>query len=232
MAEDLPLPTAMPDPALRRSGTTVDQLLERLRKAVQEGHYAPGQRLIEADLTREYGVSRGPIREALRRLSTEGVVDFVPNRGALVKRFTPREILNIFRIRQSLEGLAASLAAAHFQADVHVTEAVTLRQIAAGKFDPKRPFADENREFHNAIVTLSDNPQLEALIQQLQLPLVRYQIRGSLDASYLKRSRREHSAIAKAILANDSKAAEKHMHSHLGHAADRLMGFSDLFPET
>ncbi|MFC4278517.1 GntR family transcriptional regulator [Achromobacter aloeverae] len=214
----------------RRSGTTVDQLFDRLRQAVQEGRYAPGQRLIEADLTREYGVSRGPVREALRRLATEGVVDFVPNRGALVKRFTSREILNVFRIRQSLEGLAASLAAEHFRADVHLDEAATLRRIAAGKQDTQRPFSEENREFHNAILRLSDNPQLETLIQQLLLPLVRYQIRGSLDAAYLKRSRREHMAIAKAILANDPKAAGKHMHTHLGHAADRLLGFADLFP--
>ncbi len=63
-----------------------------MRQAVQEGRYAPGQRLIEADLRREYGVSRGPVREALRRLATEGVVDFVPNRGALAKRFTSREM--------------------------------------------------------------------------------------------------------------------------------------------
>ncbi len=65
----------------RRSGTTVDPLFDRLRQTVQEGRYAPGQRLslIEADLTREYGVSRGPVREALRRLATEGVGDFVPN---------------------------------------------------------------------------------------------------------------------------------------------------------
>ena len=208
----------------------VDVLFAKLKAAIQAGEFAPGQRLIEADLTRDYGVSRGPVREALRRLAAEGIVDFIPNRGALVRRFSRKEIIDIFHIRQVLEGLASRLAAENFSSSRHPEDAALLRDIAQGKQRETDKFSEENRRFHNLIVRHADNPQLETLIQQLQLPLVRYQIRGSLDRNYLKRSREEHALIAQAIIENNAGKAEKHMQAHLGHAADRLMALPDLFP--
>jgi DNA-binding GntR family transcriptional regulator len=212
-------------------GSTVDHLFAQLKRAIQTGQFAPGQRLIEADLTLQYGVSRGPVREALRRLGAEGVVDFVPNRGALVRRFSPKEIIDIFRIRQALEGLAARLAAERFARATHKQEAELFTRISRCEFDEDQPFSEENRAFHSAIVNLSDNPRLDTLIQQLQLPVVRYQIRGALDRAYLAKSREEHAGIAQALLKNDGRQAEKRMQEHLGRAADRLMSLPDLFPQ-
>src|SRR5918993_1901760 len=92
-------------------GETVDYVLEHLRNCVIQGRYAPGQRLIEADLTRDLRVSRGPLREAFRRLSAEGLLESVPHRGAVVRRLTLREMKELFQIRVQLESLAAQLAA-------------------------------------------------------------------------------------------------------------------------
>jgi DNA-binding GntR family transcriptional regulator len=224
------MPSSLSSPLPTPRGSTVDHLFVRLKTAIQTGELAPGQRLIEADLTKDYGVSRGPLREALRRLASEGVVDFVPNRGAMVKRFSRKEIVDLFKIRQALEGLAAELAATNFTPAQHKAQMHVLRQISDGRLREEMPFSEENRSFHNVILELCDNAQLDTLIQQLQLPLLRYQIRGALDSNYLQKSRDEHAAIAAAILANDPKQAEKRMQRHLGQAAQRLMALPDLFP--
>src|SRR5262245_43090553 len=100
--------TDLPDGPER--GGTVEYILEHLRSGVLQGLYAPGQRLIEADLTQELRVSRGPLREAFRRLSAEGLLEIVPHRGAMVRRLTLREMRELFQIRLGLEMLAARLA--------------------------------------------------------------------------------------------------------------------------
>src|SRR5690606_31825359 len=97
-------------------GNRVGQLHEAIRDAVEDGRLAPGHRLVEADLTRDYQVSRGAVREALRLLAVERIVDLVPNRGAVVRRMTPKEILDTMTVRIALEGLAAALAARNIEA--------------------------------------------------------------------------------------------------------------------
>lgn len=223
------MPTFAASAALPR-GNTVDHLFSQLKNAIQNGQLAPGQRLIEADLTKDYGVSRGPLREALRRLSAEGIIDFVPNKGAIVKRFSPKEIVDIFRIRQALEGLATRLATENLAPDRHKKQWKMLEQISLGTIDEDLAFGEENRLFHGIILELCDNLQLHTLIQQMQLPFLRYQIRGSLDRAYIRNSRKEHIDIARAMLAHDAKLAEKRMQQHLGKALDRLMTLlPDLF---
>ena len=79
----------------RMRGATVDYVLQHVRDGIFQGHYAPGQRLIEADLTRELGISRGPLREALHRLAADKILEIVPNRGAIVRRLSKREMLEL-----------------------------------------------------------------------------------------------------------------------------------------
>lgn len=93
-------------------GDTVDRLVDWLRSGILNGRYAPGQRLVEADLTHNFKVSRGPVREAFRRLSAEGLLQMVPHRGALVRKLCYEETVEMFQIRSGLEPLAARLAAA------------------------------------------------------------------------------------------------------------------------
>lgn len=221
----------MPSPALRR-GDTVDILHARIKDAIQSGLYAPGQRLIEADLTQEYGVSRGPLREALRRLGAEGVVQFVPNKGAQVRRFTKKEILDIFMIREVLEGAAARLATINLRASTdRDSHRRTLHEIVSGRDRNRSHFAAENHQLRKLIMTLADNPKLEALLHELQLPLVRMQIRGAVDQDYVDQSRAEHAAIAEAMLSGDAAAAERLMQNHLKSACARLMAIPGPFAD-
>ena len=92
-------------------GATVDFIVERLREDILAGRLAPGSRLVESDLTARFAVSRGPVREALRRLSAEGLIEHRPHRGAVVRRLSERDIRELFQIRVEMEALAARLAA-------------------------------------------------------------------------------------------------------------------------
>src|SRR5690606_3964267 len=91
--------------------TAVDKVAHAIVEGIKAGIYAPGQRLIEADLTRDLGVSRGPVREATRRLGAEGILDVLPHRGAVVRKLSRRDVAAIYQIRELLEGLAARLSA-------------------------------------------------------------------------------------------------------------------------
>ncbi len=96
---------------LRAHGATVAFIVERLRADILAGALAPGSRLVECDLTARFSVSRGPVREALRRLAAEGLIEHWPNRGAVVRRLSTRGMRELFEIRVEMEALAARLAA-------------------------------------------------------------------------------------------------------------------------
>jgi DNA-binding GntR family transcriptional regulator len=209
-------------------GGTVEYVLDHLRSGVLQGRYAPGQRLIEADLTRDLRVSRGPLREAFRRLSAEGLLEIVPHRGALVRRLTLREMKELFQIRVGLETLAARLAA-EAMADSATRQRFEHEIAAIWDETPRAPgaeYIDENHQFHDAVVTASGNEQLLKLTRQLRLPVLMYQLAGTLKSESIAASLAEHRAIARAILAGDAGGAENRVRDHL----ERAMGVAEAMP--
>jgi len=193
--------------------------------AIQNGRFAPGQRLIEADLMEAFSVTRGPLREALRRLGMEGIVDLVPNRGAIVKSFSRQELIDLFRIRESIEGLAARLAAeevAKKGARDSFIEGYEAINVQCDDPDPAEIFREENRAFHDLILRFADNAQLTLLMKQLQLAVIRFQVRAMLDEAYRQQSRVEHHAVFEAVVSGDPDAAEAAMRTHLRNAAHRI----------
>lgn len=201
-------------------GGTVERLVSGLRDGILNNRYAPGQRLIEADLTRDFGVSRGPLREAFRRLSAEGLLELVPHRGAVVRRLSYLETLELFQIREALEALAVQLAAqvidkgdnrARFEAMIQPIWSEAPRLSGAA-------YHDENWRFHKAILDICGNAQLAELSSQLQLPLIMLQLSGAMTPAMYEDSVAEHREIAKAILAGDAKTAERLLRAHLGRA--------------
>jgi DNA-binding GntR family transcriptional regulator len=200
-------------------GATVAHIFERLRDDILARRLPPGARLVESDLTTRFMVSRGPVREALRRLAAEGLIEHVPHRGAVVRRLSPREIRELFQIRIELEALGARLAAEADDPDLRARFAVAIRPI----FDdaPRRAsgYLAENVAFHDAILTLGGNRQLRDLAIGLQLPLIMAQVDDVLTPKVLEASVREHRAIAAAILARDPRAAAAALRAHLERAA-------------
>jgi len=185
--------------------------------AIRSGRLALGQRLIEADMARDLGVSRGSLREAFNRLSAEGLVEIVPNRGAVVRRLTRKEVADRFAIRIALEGLAARLAAQRVGGDAaaHARLDALLAEAAGAEKPSVEAYRRDNYVVHGTIAEASGNEQLGPMIRQLWLPAVMVELRGSLDQSFYRRSAEDHGAIIEAILAGDGPGAEQAMHRHL-----------------
>ncbi|HEX6312852.1 MAG TPA: GntR family transcriptional regulator, partial [Acidimicrobiia bacterium] len=161
----------MPSSAKPGGATAVQAVVDAIVEGIKGGRYAPGQRLVEADLTADLGVSRGPLREALGRLAAEGVLEIEPYRGAVVRRLSRSDVVDLFRIRELLEGEAARLAATRIDDADH---RVRLEQAIAAVDAYREPgesiaYMDENSRFHELIVELGGNKLLSRLIGQLQV---------------------------------------------------------------
>jgi DNA-binding GntR family transcriptional regulator len=201
---------------LDRPGHKGQSVVDYLRAAIRNGRFAPGQRLIEAELTEELGVSRGPVREAFRRLSAEGLIEIVPNRGALVRRLSVTEALELFEIRTELEALAARRAAVNMS-DPCIKARFEQEIAPIWDDEPRYSTSDyiaENQHFHSAIITAAGNGQLIKLNHQLQLSLIMAQISSALTSEVIAASLGEHRAIAGAILAGDAAAADAATRDH------------------
>ena len=166
---------ALGDPGQRR-GQTVDDIIERLREAIFAGRIVPGQRLIANELTEQLGVGRGSVREAFQRLASDGLVDIIPNRGAIVRRLSRDQVRELFQIRVNLEGLAARLAAEHIHKNDNRTRFLKIwNEVKPEGAPPPWPlFMRQNRLYHSTIVRISGNKQLSELIENLQLPIVMF----------------------------------------------------------
>jgi DNA-binding GntR family transcriptional regulator len=208
-------------------GASHSQLSERvaaeLRRAIADGRYRPGERLVEGRLAGDFGVSRIPVREALRMLAAEGVVDLQPRHGATVATLSREAAREMIEVRATLEGLNARLAARHRDADLlkavaHVLERGNAAQ-AAGKLGELARF---NAEFHDLLAKAGSNSVLGDLMRTLR---ERTQIVfPPLDAEQARRTWNEHAAILQAVLAGDADLAELLAERHVTHAGEMFLG--------
>lgn len=199
-------------------GSAVDNIVEFIRQRVLGGSYGPGHRLIEADITAELSVSRGPLREAFRRLSAEGLIELTPHRGARIRRLDVRELGDAYDLREVLEGFAAARAALKarsdpvFARDVRDLQAELQRLAAEGDL---RAYAGANAEFHELILSAAANVQLTGLVRGLQGQTMRVLLPATLDLHTVRTSNQEHAAISAAIAAGNAGAAEAAMRAHI-----------------
>jgi DNA-binding GntR family transcriptional regulator len=216
-------PAPTPIPVGRRAS---DRIAARLRDDIRAGRLAPGQRLVEADLTQRLAVSRGPVREALARLESEGLVTIETSRGARVRQMSRDEIAELFWVRASLSADAAGLAARRIgEGD----GAARMRQELARQRELGGAglvaYAEANVRFHTLIDELSGNRVLARLLRGLEthagvfLHLAR--------ASNTQRLLDEHVAIAEAILAADTRAAKRAARRHVETVFEACAGLAD-----
>jgi DNA-binding GntR family transcriptional regulator len=206
--------------------TAVETVIAAITDGVKEGRYAPGQRLVEADLTAELGISRGPLREALGRLAAEGVLEIEPYRGAVVRRLSREDVQDLFQVREVLEGEAARLAASRIdqgenrQRLEHEIAVVDGFRARGDTFT----YMDENDRFHELIVELSGSRLLARLIPQLQVHAFRLLFRRmALEDTAMENSIREHDDVTAAILAGNTKAAERAMRVHVRRSGEMIL---------
>lgn len=228
-----PVPAARDRPAEKEDGRAGDGAVDRvhtaIRSAIIGGRYNPGLRLVEADLSAEYAVGRSSVREALRRLSGEGLVEIVRNRGAVVRRFTRAEIDDFYCVRGELEALAARLAAENI--DLPGMRARFLEGMS-GRLQPTGPgdiagYRTENSHFHRIVLAIANNRQLEGLLEQMHLPILALQLWPFVPPTFLEAARCEHDEIAAAILAGDAGAAERLMRKHIRASASIVARMPD-----
>jgi DNA-binding GntR family transcriptional regulator len=207
---------------------SADNGYEALRQAIVIGSLQPNERLVEANLAREFGLGRSAVRTALARLEQDGLVEREPHRGARVRLIDEREAVEILEARAVLEGVAARHAAQNATA----ADVKRLRQILKemrrllNNGDLLRA-SDENAVLHRTLLEIADHPTVMRLISMLKSQLVRFQYRTIMLPGRTERSFEEHSAIIDAIAEGDPDAAEKAMRRHLSHVAEALRGASN-----
>jgi DNA-binding GntR family transcriptional regulator len=212
------------------SQSRVGGLAGTLRGRIIAGSYAPGHRLIEATLAGEFAASRGVVREALRRLAAEGVLDLAPHRGAAVRRIARADLAAIAPVREALEGLAARLGAARGpKARRRLAAAMAEQRAAERADDPVGAFAAANIRFHDLVLALAANPRLNDALRPLTLPLSRL-----LYARLMTRRARldalaEHAAVVECLVAGDAPGAERAMRAHVRNACEALARLPDPF---
>jgi DNA-binding GntR family transcriptional regulator len=201
---------------------------QALREAIVLGTLQPNERLVEANLAREFGLGRSAVRTALARLEQDGLVEREPHRGARVRLIDEREAVEILEARAVLEGVAARHAASNATpADVKRLRQILKdmrKQLDCG--DLLRA-SDENAVLHRTLLEIADHPTVTRLISMLKSQLVRFQYRTIMLPGRTERSFDEHSAIVDAVAAGDPDAAEKAMRRHLSHVAEALRGASN-----
>ncbi len=191
-----------------------ERIVTRLRDAIIAGDLRPKSRLMEPELARQLGVSRTPLREAIRQLEAEGFLTATPRVGTFVTEVTPRDVEETYAIRGVLEGLAAR----HAAECPDPAKASRLRSILAEmakKTADYRQYHEAAGRFHDAIFALSGNQRLQALYQSLTHQVARFR---SLSLALPQRpavSFREHRRIAAAILGARGAEAERLMRAHI-----------------
>jgi len=192
-------------------------VLERLRDAIRRGRYQPGQRIREAEVAGWLGVSRTPVREAFRRLQSDGLLKLTPWRGAVVAELDRAQVVELYATRRALEGTAAALAARHAsEAEIAVFFELLDQDAAAGLSAKRR--ARINRQFHQALYRAAHNRYLMQALNALDdslalLKSTTYEMPGRPEVA-----RREHRKIAEAIRRRDPDAAERATRVHIDSA--------------
>jgi DNA-binding GntR family transcriptional regulator len=197
---------------------------ELIREAIIDGTLEPGRRLKEEELARELGISRTPIREALLMLQAEGLVDAIPNRGAMVRVHSAEDLEDLYQLRALLEGYAARRAGTRIS-----DEQLEALQASCERFDgldsekELRELVRENMVFHSTILDIAGSARLSGMVRRvIELPLVyRSYIWYSPDQKRI--SGHYHRQIVTALTARDADRAELIMKEHIFEARDLLV---------
>ncbi|MCR6483054.1 GntR family transcriptional regulator [Amycolatopsis sp. OK19-0408] len=207
--------SALPRPALTKNAYAY----EELRRRILAGELVQGQPISQEQLAAELGVSTTPLREALRRLDAEGLVHLDAHRDARVTQLNAEEARSLFEIREKLDPLAAKLAASRrTDADIAAIEAA-LKELEPLSASTGFESLLVHRAFHRSVYTASHNPLLSSLLEGLWDKADRYRLIGLRakpdSAEDSERVRREHLAIAEAVISGDARAAEQAMKKHV-----------------
>ncbi len=194
-----------------------DQIYEILRDMILRRDINPGEKIVEDDLSKQIGVSRTPLREALCRLENEGIVNIIPRRGAFVSELSKTTIVEVLQIREVLEGLVARLATQNMTKKILGQLRTCLNNIKDTTDEPKNliKFTLSDEKFHNLLLTASKNQMLQNFMSNINMHLQFIRIRTVVIPNRAKKTVNEHFLILDAIEEKDVDKAEELMRQHI-----------------
>jgi len=206
--------------------TLADQLLDALQAAIVEGDLQPGEKLREPDLASRYGTSRGPLRDALRRLEARRLVSTTPNAGARVVSLSMNQLIELYEVREALEGMTCRLASSHMS-DAEIADLEDLLQTHEQEIKRKhgREYFQQHGDldFHFRIAAACGNDLLRASLCVDHYQLMRlYRYKFSASRGRPQRALHEHRRILGAIKDRDGELAEILMRRHIRAARDTI----------
>jgi len=220
---DVPVPVGMGNvpPIARR--TLHDEVVDRLRDLIIQGRLAPGTRINEVQVGAQLGVSRTPLREAIKTLTREGLVENVPSRGAIVRRFSEADIAQILEVLKAMEQLAARLvcAQADDEAIAHITD-LHRRMLDFYRSGDRLEYFKLNQAIHTAIVRASGNAALAETHELLQARIRRVRYTGNETPSQWAGAVAEHQEMIEALAHRDGERLAEVMGRHLDATSIRV----------
>ncbi|MFZ5648568.1 MAG: GntR family transcriptional regulator [Bacillota bacterium] len=204
-----------------------DKVYEKLRRAILEGRLKPGTRLVERRLAEQLKVSRTPVREVIRMLELEGLISYLPRAGAVVAIVDKEEVLEIYRIRAVLEGLAARLAAEKIGYDQikRLENLLGTMEIHTGPGELDQ-IEQTHQEFNDLIYKAAGSPRLYSMIASLVDHINRYVRMGYGLPGRIAEANREHRRLVEALALHDGDLAEAVARKHIENS--RQAFFSEL----
>lgn len=215
--------SALAAQVLQQQRSTADLIAEALREAIAQGLFTDGEPLRQDQIAQQFGVSRIPVREAMRQLESEGLIQFQTHRGAMVTPLTAAEAEEITEIRMALECLALELAFPQITAD-HLHQAEQILQEAE-RSEEVGVWAQANWRFHAQLYTPADRPRLLSLIRTLHIRVDRY-VRLQLEHPEVHhRSHRDHLHLLQFCVQRQHQAALDHLRDHIQLAGKDLVDY-------
>jgi DNA-binding GntR family transcriptional regulator len=200
------------------------QVTHRLRQMLIEGQIGPGAKLNERELSEVLSVSRTPLREAIKTLAAEGLVELLPNRGAVAIALTEADVINTFEVMSGLEGQSGELAAQRItEAELNEIRAMHFEMLAAYTRSDLSTYFRLNGAIHCAINTAAANPVLSLTYKQISARLQALRFRTNHNGLYWKSAVQEHEQMILALQARDPAAMRSVLLAHLLHKRDAVI---------
>ncbi|MCL6478001.1 MAG: GntR family transcriptional regulator [Peptococcaceae bacterium] len=199
-------------------------VFESLREAIIHGRLKPGERLMEIQLAEEMGVSRTPVREAIRKLELEGFVVMIPRKGAYVSGISVKDIVDVFEVRAALEALAAGLAAERITAEELENLERSLVQISeVSDRQDLNAMVETDTNFHELLYKASRNQRLFQIVTHLKEQIQRFRTTSLSQPGRSKDALNEHRRIVEAISERNVEMAQALAREHIENAEQSLL---------
>ncbi|MCK5771190.1 GntR family transcriptional regulator [Algiphilus sp.] len=205
-------------------GSSPDGVVDAILQRIAAGRLVPGQRLVEADLTRQLQVSRGPVREAFKRLAAEGIITLSRHRGACVRAFSRQAVDDVLRVTEALSALASRLAARRIDEGDHraqLEEAFRVLMACSGQTD-SQAYQEARGRFYDTLIRISGNREIHRVMPRTQVVLLRLQFQAYLSGAQREAHFADYRAMTEAVLAGDAERAEHATADHIRRRRENL----------